>query len=203
MVRVKVVAVRKNVRRPFAASLALMATSDSLSISGPKLRIQTENLDKGSYLTTQQHSGRPTNIPTIPSVSPGTVEGTSATVQPQRPLRATARSAPDEIQKLLGQLLYQLEERPKPPPTSDSLKENVTRVTDGRLVAAVGTVVGAIRLQRSILEGQTRNLEADDDADLDDQNQGFTTDTTFSILNQLKDVLSVSFAQGWNLFSAG
>ncbi len=63
------------------------------------------------------------------------------------------------------------------------------------------SVKGAVRYTGTLRERRTHQPVPQDDNDSDDDHDtGFTTDLTFDLMNQLKDVLVLSIAHKWDIF---
>ncbi|KAH9951250.1 hypothetical protein B0H21DRAFT_272251 [Amylocystis lapponica] len=109
--------------------------------------------------------------------------------------------ARNESRKLLAHLLAQLQGRPKPP----SMLDLLVRGTDTRpkdTGVAVQSVRTAAKHKRGMLsEAATHKLAPSEDTDSEwEDNSDFSTDVTFDLMAQLKDVLLISVAQKWDIF---
>jgi len=176
----------------------------------PRLRIDIEDTNHSDApfrveLTTPS-SNRPTDahprlpalqIPSFgenPSPSPSyLVSGVSAPV---------ASKALNESRKLLAHLLGQLQGRPLPPPVFDAFKDIGGSSNDTRFVEVVETVKAAVRIKggKRDARGQPPTTQWDDSDEEDETEKKFTTDATFSLMTQLKDVLLISRLQNWHIF---
>lgn len=105
-----------------------------------------------------------------------------------------------ETRKLLAHILTQLKTRPKPPSVSDAL--NMTSDQRGKGISAViQSVKGAVAPKARRRETNPRRSLSNEDSDSEqDEVLEFTTDVTFDLMNQLKDVLVISAMQGWDIF---
>ncbi|KAF7976726.1 hypothetical protein HWV62_5909 [Athelia sp. TMB] len=114
----------------------------------------------------------------------------------------TASKALNESRKLLAHLLVQLQNRTLPPPVFDAFKDVSGLPNETRLADVVKSVRAAVRLNggRADMRAQPSLSQRDDSDEDDDSEQGFTTDATFSLMSQLKDVLLISRAQNWQIF---
>ncbi|KAI0062284.1 hypothetical protein BV25DRAFT_1804358 [Artomyces pyxidatus] len=123
---------------------------------------------------------------------------------PPSPSFQPAASAPygtnrarDESQKLLSHLLDQLRRRPQPPPLFDALTIRSSTVTGKRAGSAKGVVGFA-----SNKKGKTPNGQNDSDSD-EEIDTGFSPDVALDLMNRLRDVLTISLAQQWQIFHDG
>ena len=62
------------------------------------------------------------------------------------------------------------------------------------------SVKGVVAPKGRKREAETRRSTEDLDHESDEEIGGFTTDVTFDLMNQLKDVLVISALQGWDIF---
>lgn len=108
----------------------------------------------------------------------------------------------NESRKLLAHLLGQLQSRTLPPPIFDTFKDLSGLSNDKRLADVVKSVRAAVRLTggKRDMRVQPSVSQRDDSDEEDESEQGFTTDSTFSLMSQLKDVLLISRAQNWQIF---
>ncbi|KAF9005683.1 hypothetical protein BDQ17DRAFT_364577 [Cyathus striatus] len=106
-----------------------------------------------------------------------------------------------ESRKLLSHVLGQLQRRIRPPSIYDAFASPNSDAADGRLSSLVGTVKDAVRFRSSRQPPKITSHIAITLEDSDDEtDQEFSTDDTFNLLLQLKDVLCMSVAQGWHIF---
>jgi hypothetical protein len=134
------------------------------------------------------------NVPTINVPDNSYSEKASAALWPQQSLKSTNRR--NESRKLLSHLLDQLRGRPMPPRIHDALFSQQKKSTTG-LNGLVGTVREAVKLASK----DDRQTHLNDTEDVEDTDDGaFSTDSSFELMLQLKDILSVSILQGWQIF---
>ncbi|GLB34930.1 putative response to drug [Lyophyllum shimeji] len=136
----------------------------------------------------------PSNSET-PSTSP-----TTPRTRPSQKFKTSDR-ARTESRKLLAHVLDQLERRNLPPSIFDAFDRTDDQVTENNLGALLETVKDAVKLkkQKQDSKSQTQAGTADDDSD-DDGERGYSTDVTYDLMMQLKDLLIMSVAQGWHIF---
>jgi hypothetical protein len=109
-----------------------------------------------------------------------------------------------ESRKLLAHILGQLERRPKPPPFFEAFS-NVDVVSKEKTLGVfVETVKGTMHLggKRRDVAPSLHVESTDDDTD-DELDRVFSTDTTYDLMVQLKNVLIMSVTQGWHIFDDG
>lgn len=137
-----------------------------------------------------------------PSDLPSVSEAWSNTAQKSK-INSRAKN---ESRKLFAHVLGQLERRPMPPPVFDAFVGPEMESSETNLGALVETVKGAVKSKVKRQEKKPRvsdSMAAPDD-DSDDGGEGvFTTDVTYDLMLQLKDVLIMSAAQGWHIFDDG
>ena len=114
----------------------------------------------------------------------------SSTNHPQ-PAPADLRVRRNESWKLLSHVLRQLAHRKKPPPVKDVVWNNDTTVR-----GFGGTLKDFVKLMPD------KRVGIQNDSD-DEESRDFSTDETFDLMIQLKDVLTMSIAQGWKIFDDG
>jgi hypothetical protein len=95
-----------------------------------------------------------------------------------------------ESRKLLAHILKRLQNRPMPPSTFEQFKINAELSLNHNLGAIVETVRGAIRFGKMDTRMQLPIGAAEDDDD-GGETDSFTTDTTYDLMSQLKDILGV------------
>lgn len=92
-----------------------------------------------------------------------------------------------------------------PPPVFDAFSGPEVESAETNLGALVETVKDAVK-SRSKRQGKSRVSESisvpEDNSD-DDGEWVFSTDATYDLMLQLKDVLIMSVAQGWHIFDDG
>jgi hypothetical protein len=107
----------------------------------------------------------------------------------------------NESRKLLAHLLGQLQNRALPPPVFDAFRDINNNSTDKGLADMVQTVKAAVKFKAGRRDdGIQPTASQRDDSDEEDTEDTFTTDATFSLMTQLKDVLLISRLQNWQIF---
>ena len=107
--------------------------------------------------------------------------------------------ARNESRKLLAHILSQLQTRPVPPSLLSTLLFRPSQEKSGGSV--LKTVKGAVKYTGTLRERRTHQPVSQDDDDSEDEvTEDFTTDSTVDLLNQLKDVLTLSIAHSWDIF---
>lgn len=175
----------------------------------PLLRVDTESLTPPSHVKsgydaspgeTNSASLTPSPsfyIPLSPSVdkySPSAQLARMALSQ-----RNSANHAREESKKLVGLLLDQLSSRTRPPPIFDALNVHAAPSTE----AGLGNIIGAVRnvvKQKSHKRLQSMKEDSDDEGS---DYIVFSSETTFDLMVQLKEVLLFSASQGWQVFDQG
>ncbi|KAG1782540.1 hypothetical protein EV702DRAFT_387062 [Suillus placidus] len=187
-----------------------MTTPTRASIMKPPLlRVDTESLTPPSHIKsgydgspggTNSASRTPSpsfSIPLSPSVdkySPSAQLAKMALSQ-----RDSANHAREESKKLVGLLLDQLSSRTRPPPVFDALNVHATPSTE----AGLGHIIGAVR---NVVNPKSHKRLQSTKEDSDDEGSDyavFSSETTFDLMVQLKEVLLFSASQGWQLFDQG
>jgi hypothetical protein len=119
--------------------------------------------------------------------------------------RDSAEHARDESRKLVALLFHQLSTRTRPPPIFDAL--NVYSVAT--VGAGFGHLIGAVRnvvKQKSHKRGASVLIPKSVKEDSDDEGSDsivFSSETTFDLMVQLKELLLFSASQGWQVFEQG
>ncbi|KAF7338262.1 hypothetical protein MVEN_02051500 [Mycena venus] len=135
----------------------------------------------------------------------------SSTDTPQlsEKLHSSKHKIRDESRKLLVYILERLKNRTLPPPIYTAFTAVQDINVSNNFAAIAQTVRGVVKM-RSGPAGPSGRSESfnvpsslDDDGDEDDDGGIFSTDTTLELLTQLKDVLIISAAQGWQIFDEG
>jgi len=170
------------------------------------LRIDTEfSHDRLEVPTTPSHassvSGSITppaspkvQFPTLRIPNSPNIEKSPSTIWPQTSVKSANRR--NESRKLLSHLLDQLRGRPMPPRAHDALFSKNSK-SGSRLNVLVGTVRGVVKLSKSNSRGPyEEDIEEVEESD----DESFSTDISFDLMLQLKDILSVSILQGWQIF---
>jgi hypothetical protein len=108
--------------------------------------------------------------------------------------------ARNEARKLLSHVLIQLANRFKPP----SIVDAITNATDDSVERGFGAFAETLREVVKLGNNQgfkpRQNSEAHEDDSDDERNIAFATDGTIDLLTQLKDVITMAIAQGWQIF---
>jgi len=186
-----------------------MNSSDQPFPGAPRVRIDSE--DNFNYSDTSF---------TVVTPSPSRTGGRRAPSLPQLQIPTLAHEAPpptylapsvsapntskalSESRKLLAHLLGQLRTRPLPPPVFDAFKDIDGNLNDTKLADVVQTVRAAVKLKGGKRDerAQPPAPQRDDSDEEDDTEKTFTTDATFSLMTQLRDVLLISRLQNWQIF---
>ncbi|KAG1753463.1 hypothetical protein EDB19DRAFT_1903124 [Suillus lakei] len=181
----------------------------------PLLRLDTESLTPPSHIKSG-HDGSPgwTNsailtpspsfyIPLSPNVdkfSPSAQLARMALSQ-----RPSANHAREESRKLVGLLLDQLSSRTRPPLIFDALNVHATPPAEAGLSHIIGAVRNVVK-QKSHKRGVSAPILQSMKEDSDDEgsdNVVFSSEITFDLMVQLKEVLLFSASQGWQIFDQG
>ncbi|KAG1803828.1 uncharacterized protein HD556DRAFT_1226659 [Suillus plorans] len=175
----------------------------------PLLRVDTESLTPPSRIKSD-YDGSPggtnsANLTPSPSfyipLSPN-VDKYSPSAQLARMAlsqRDSVNHAREESKKLVRLLLDQLSSRTRPPPIFDALNVHATPSTE----AGRGHIFGAVRdivKQKSHKRLQSMKEDSDDEGS---DYGAFSSETTFDLMVQLKEVLLFSASQGWQVFDQG
>lgn len=173
-------------------------------------RIDTGNMDmeyrSSPKISVELMSASPTTVRTqaLPSfrvsISPNS-EKPPPPPSLAQPSQKTNSRARNESQKLLAHLLGQLQNRPMPPPVFDAFKTDGNGLGE-KSFGVVETVRGAVKLKSNRGEARTQAQTGEDDED-EEGDHTFSTDATFELMMQLKEVLIISVAQGWHIFHDG
>ncbi|KAF9482782.1 hypothetical protein BDN70DRAFT_800871 [Pholiota conissans] len=109
--------------------------------------------------------------------------------------------AKSEVRKLLSHVLVQLANRIKPPSIVDVIT-NVSRDSSERGIGAFAeTLKDAVkRGGRDPKPEKSKPTDGANEDDSDENDVAFTTDSTISLMMQLKDVLTMAIDQGWQIF---
>lgn len=167
----------------------------------------TSNLDEDQHrLSSESFVASPSSprIPSLPSfrvsISPNT-EKPPPSPSWGHTSHKTNNRARDESRKLLALLLGQLQRRALPPPIFDAFATFADGPGDNSFGVLVENMKDAVRLRRGRRDtnAQLQAAAFEDDSD-DDKEREFSTDATFDLMMQLKEVLSISGAQGWQVF---
>lgn len=180
-------------------------------MAGPRLQINTEDADArfNVELTTASpaHTSgdqRPMHrLPTlqIPSSPQANKTPPSPSFIAPSIYVSNNSKALNESRKLLAHLLGQLQNRVLPPPVFDAFRDIDSNGNDKGLADVVQTVKDAVRFKGGKRDfGIQSTASQRDDSDDEETEQTFTTDATFSLMTQLKDVLLISRLQNWQIF---
>uniref|UniRef100_A0A8H8CNC3 Phorbol-ester/DAG-type domain-containing protein n=1 Tax=Psilocybe cubensis TaxID=181762 RepID=A0A8H8CNC3_PSICU len=115
-------------------------------------------------------------------------------------LSGTNNRALNESRKLLSHVLIQLANRTKPESIVDTLTNAVNDPTERGFGALAESLKEAVKLgskQENRSHKRSGNVVDDSDSENDST---FTTDNTIELMMQLKDVLTMSLSQGWQIF---
>ncbi|KAK2466895.1 hypothetical protein APHAL10511_001153 [Amanita phalloides] len=159
------------------------------------LQIDTANLnatdiaDEASFLYTKSPSS--TKSPHSPGDGHPSVDIDRSPSKGKRKTRAESR-------KLLLHILMQLQVRTMPPSVYDSYTNPESTVRSSGAGAIVGTMIDAMKRKGSIAMASSQTT-AEEDSD-DDTGHVYSTDNTYDLMLQLRNVLLVSAAQGWKIF---
>jgi len=113
------------------------------------------------------------------------------------------KRALNETRKLLSHVLVQLENRKTPASVVDTLMQASDPGSRG-ISAVAERLKEVVKVaNRSDSRTPINNADRQDESDEEDDGSEFTTDETYDLLLQLKDVLVISTAQGWAIFDDG
>ncbi|KAF9227888.1 hypothetical protein BS17DRAFT_410420 [Gyrodon lividus] len=178
-----------------------------LNPSPPLLRVDTESLPR-PHASDNNQVQTPTSVasPTfhIP-LTPGGERLSPSAHLAKVAVTHNANHARDESRKLLGLLLEQLCNRPKPPPVYESFSFYSNDTRQPRLGKILGIVKNTVtsnplRPNRHFPISPTLKVGGDDEGDDADV---FSTDATLELMFQLKEVLFFSISQEWQIFGPG
>ena len=99
-----------------------------------------------------------------------------------------------ESKKLLAHVLDQLSSRPMPP----SVLYNFNVQTDD----SGGDYLGGL-VRQAMKVAPANQADAEDDDEDEPIGREFSTDRTFELMTQLREVLILSVSQGWQIFEDG
>lgn len=114
-----------------------------------------------------------------------------------------ASSRQNESRKLLAHVLDQLKHRAMPPTVYAGLGYLDEGTEDRRLGVILETVRGAVRMGAVRQEGRHAAQAAPEDDEDEEGERVHSTDVTFELMTQLRDVLNISVLQGWEIFADG
>ncbi|KIJ69367.1 hypothetical protein HYDPIDRAFT_36436 [Hydnomerulius pinastri MD-312] len=186
-----------------------LRTPETRKPSAPLLRVDTESLPRPhasrSSLSNLIQTPTSTSSPNfhIP-LTPGGEKLSPSTHLAKVAVSENTSHARDESRKLLRLLLEQLHNRPKPPPVYETFNFQTNDTRQRRLGQILGVVKNTVtsnplRPNTSLPTSQPSKDDSDDDGDETDV---FSTDATFELMVQLKEVISFSVSQGWQIFEA-
>lgn len=103
-----------------------------------------------------------------------------------------------ETRKLLGHILHELQDRPRPPSAWDAFQPGRPQRTRSLpLNLKAGLRLGHGHASRS---GSLSLVDSDSDEELDTT---FSPDLTYELLNKLRDVLIIARLKSWQIFDVG
>lgn len=147
------------------------------------------------------------NISPGPSSSPGTpslriITSPTTVAPPVSPFTEklfSANKTQSELQKLLAHLLSRLKSREQPPSVYEGLRKTSARKSSLTFGAVVETVRSAVRFKSAgrDFDGPSSS-RIEEDIDVDNE-QDFSTDSTFDMLTQLRDLLILAQKQGQHI----
>ncbi|EAU88627.2 hypothetical protein CC1G_12019 [Coprinopsis cinerea okayama7 len=120
-------------------------------------------------------------------------------LKPQQKQNTNAK-ANNELRKLLTHVLTQLVNRRKPPAISDTVKEIGKDATEHGVASFTDVFKDVAKIGKAIRRAPPRPVTAADEDEEEEDPQSFSTEATFDLLLQLKDLLSMSLSQGWHIF---
>lgn len=177
---------------------------------GPRLQINTGNHDYSDAtfsveLTTPSPTRAQFSASGIPAVHVPH-ESERSPLSPAYP--ALSGAAPhssralNESRKLLGHLLDQLTQRQLPPAVFESFKDVNANLNDKGIADVVHTVRAAVKFKGGKKDGRVQPIasQGDNSDEEDEVEKTFTTDATFALMAQLKEVLLISKLQNWQIF---
>lgn len=180
-----------------------MASSDSTRQKPPS-RIDTsfsrefQDDQYAMWETEPPLSRRPPTLPAFRlSLSPS-AEVPSNVLPPQ--ISNSNSRARSESRKLLSHVLTQLSNRRKPPPISQVVSNAGRSGGDSGLDFLVESLRDAVRIKSLEQNSGIDKESALQDGLEHDADNMFSTDATFELMVQLKDVLIMSVSQGWRIF---
>ncbi|KAJ7709877.1 hypothetical protein B0H17DRAFT_1029591 [Mycena rosella] len=144
-------------------------------------------------------SASPTPITPTANSLPSFRVSTSDPPRFSEKLNSSKHRIRDESRKLLAHVLRQLSNRILPPPVYAAFTTVKDEVAGNSFAAIADTVRGVVKMRTGPLSPTS---PLDDEGDEDD-GRVFTTDATLELVTQLRDVLIISAAQGWQIFDEG
>lgn len=136
----------------------------------------------------------------VPSVRVST-SPISSNIPPPSPRRdATLKNASrgNESKKLLAHVLEQIKYRDMPPSAYDGLAATTESLNEKGFGSFIGR---AVKRKNTAKDGKSAP-NADNESE--DEDEGiFSTDATFELMTRLRDLLTISASQGWQIFDDG
>ncbi|KAF8894642.1 hypothetical protein BD779DRAFT_1502197 [Infundibulicybe gibba] len=186
-----------------------MGSSSTLS-----LRIETGFNDPDAQHNIRFSLDSPAVQPSSPSAQAFSLPSFRVSVSPQAEKPSLPPRSPtfvqnvhkssrarNESRKLLAHLLRQLQSRPMPPSVFDSFANVREGTGDSSFMDIVKGSMFRSKSRDSAMP--TPAVQVDYDSDDDGTEKGFSTDATYELMTQLKEVLVVSISQGWQIFDDG
>jgi len=170
---------------------------------------QVPPIDTDARASNFSFSARSSPFDPLPNVtSPSRLIASQLPPAPPSPLLPELpkinEKARNESRKLLAHVLGQLERRNLPPPFHDILEYTESQASSHNLEVIMETVKDAVRLGNKKRDAKhliQRPWVVDDDlGSVSVEESVFSTEETYDLLVQLKDVLFMSVAQGWHIF---
>ncbi|KAJ7109404.1 hypothetical protein C8R44DRAFT_286771 [Mycena epipterygia] len=118
-------------------------------------------------------------------------------------LQSSKHRIRDESRKLLAHVLSQLKTRALPPPIYDAFTTVKDDATGNTFTVIAETVRGVVKMRAGRPGAYNAPTSPLDDEGDDDEGRIFSTDATLELMTQLRDVLIISAAQGWQIFDEG
>lgn len=183
-----------------------MSSSTHPASNDPRLRIDTQDADHASFdinirLNTPSTEQSSETYPSIPVLRmPTSPKAEDATSSHKFTTSSLNSRAPSESRKLLAHLLGQLVHRQLPRPVFDSFKDVDSGLNEKGLADVAQAVRAAVKLKGANKLDSWQPSRDDVSDEEDGAEKGFVTDTTFELMNQLKDVLLISRMQNWQIF---
>jgi hypothetical protein len=168
-------------------------------VSPPSLRIDTTNASTSDVADDSHFWRSPflsksyslVNTPLSPSDERPSMDSGRSPSKGNKKARSTGSG------KLLSHVLVQLQTRPMPPTVYDSYTD---AKDTARGSSIVDTVKDAMKSKSSIaVRSSSQTSTTEDDSD-DDIGLVYSTDNTYELMFQLRNVLLVSDSQGWRIF---
>lgn len=190
----------------------MIPSGRAFSTGSPRLQINTEDAgytDSDARFTVELTSASPVrpggnhiSAPRLPALQiPTSPQASKPPFSPSFGPNVSVSKALNESRKLLAHLLGQLQNRVLPPPVFDAFRDINNNSTDKGLADVVQTVKAAVKFKTGRRDDGIQPIASQrDDSDEEDTEDTFTTDATFSLMTQLKDVLLISRLQNWQIF---